>query len=293
MNYRVLLGLTFIVLIVPVKSFAQTGLMKTTADYFHEVLFLDCVYEEHVYNKIDDERIRIKYDCGIGFQDNLKEKLYGKMILQVGSTHSKFTSPILHAADSAMMAKNDRIKFTLFKNASPIFDFFSLYTDLTTGEVIFDERMITEDFEYIDNPPVIDWKISNDVETILNHKCVKAVGEFRGRLYEAWFTEDIPVSAGPWKLRGLPGVILKARESDGACEFEATSILEGNGIIEKPDYPYIKVSIKEYHSLLKQYLKAPGKFSSLHMSRTPGIKPSPIPGYKEKPIRPFVILEKD
>ena len=269
MKYRALFGLTILVLISPVKSFAQTGLMKTKAEYFPEVLFLDCVYEEHIYNKIDDERIRIKYDCGIGFQDNYKEKLYGKMILQVGSTHSKFTSPILHAADSAMMAKNDRIKFFLFKNANPIFDLISLYTDLKTGEVIFDERMITEDFEYIDNPPAIVWEINDEVETILNHKCTKAVGEFRGRIYEAWFTEEIPVSAGPWKLRGLPGVILKAKESEGACEIEAISILEGNGIIEKPDYPYINVSIKQYHSLLKQYLKAPGKFSSLHLSRTP------------------------
>ncbi|RQE01044.1 GLPGLI family protein, partial [Prevotella intermedia] len=44
----------------------------------------------------------------------------------------------------------------------------------------------------------------------LGMECKKATTNFRGRYWEVWYTEDIPISQGPWKLCGLPGMILKA-----------------------------------------------------------------------------------
>lgn len=68
---------------------------------------------------------------------------------------------------------------------------------------------------YKDTPPPIDWKISNETKTILGFPCKKATATFRGRKYTAWYTEDIAVSQGPWKLRGLPGLILAAKGGGG------------------------------------------------------------------------------
>ena len=53
------------------------------------------------------------------------------------------------------------------------------------------------------------WEITEDTMTVLNYLCHKATTSFRGRDYVAWFTLDIPVNEGPWKLYGLPGLILK------------------------------------------------------------------------------------
>ena len=277
-------------------AFAQTGMMKSESDYFKKVLFLDCTYEKHNYEKIDDELLRIKYRCYLSFEDNPGgDGLEEYMILQIGTRYSKFTSPILHAADSAIMQGNDVLKFSLFKKANPIFVFYCYYTCLQTGELTFDERFITEDFEYKETLPLIEWTITDERRSVCGYLCNKATGHFRGRDYIVWYTEDIPVSAGPWKLRGLPGVILYAQGRDNECLFEACSIKKGNGIIEKPDYPYINISRKQYLSLLKQYLDKPGKFSRMHMSRTPGITATQSPGDKETPtpIRPFIILEKE
>jgi len=49
--------------------------------------------------------------------------------------------------------------------------------------------------------------------------CNRAIGKFRGREYEAWYTLDIPIPSGPFKLGGLPGLILEAKSMDGMIKF--------------------------------------------------------------------------
>ncbi len=67
----------------------------------------------------------------------------------------------------------------------------------------------------------IDWKVFPDkTKLVEGFPCQKAIGEFRGRTYEAWFTNDIPYPYGPWKLHGLPGLILEARDLKGTVRFE-------------------------------------------------------------------------
>ena len=57
-----------------------------------------------------------------------------------------------------------------------------------------------------------------------NFECKKAVGIFRGREYTAWYTENIPIPYGPWKLQGLPGLILEAYNAEQEIYFVAKNI---------------------------------------------------------------------
>lgn len=70
----------------------------------------------------------------------------------------------------------------------------------------------------------IDWKILKDTKTIGKFKCKKATAYFRGRNYIAWFAPEIANSFGPWKLNGLPGLILEAYDTNKNVNWSFKSI---------------------------------------------------------------------
>ncbi len=82
-----------------------------------------------------------------------------------------------------------------------------------------------------------EWEIGDSVKVIIGYECVIATSNFRGRKWTAWFAPDIPIQEGPWKLCGLPGLILKAYDSNKHYSYEATSMKTENiGYVEYFDY---------------------------------------------------------
>lgn len=74
----------------------------------------------------------------------------------------------------------------------------------------------------------IKWEISDSTKTVLGYDCVMATAIYHGRNWTAWFAPDIPLQEGPWKLHGLPGLILEATESAGQHSFIATGVESTN-----------------------------------------------------------------
>ena len=64
-------------------------------------------------------------------------------------------------------------------------------------------------FLLVEKKPVINWKVTKESKKILGYTTYKATTTFRGRNYIAWFAPELPYNYGPWKLGGLPGLILK------------------------------------------------------------------------------------
>jgi GLPGLI family protein len=72
--------------------------------------------------------------------------------------------------------------------------------------------------------PVINWKIGKDTAVFGGMHCQKATTHFKGRDYTAWFCLDIPSQSGPWKLSGLPGLILEAYDTKQQVVFKFDGI---------------------------------------------------------------------
>jgi len=85
--------------------------------------------------------------------------------------------------------------------------------------LIRDDLMFNE-YVYENAMPTIDWKISSDTATFGGLHCQKATCHFKGRDYTAWFCPDLPIHAGPWKLNGLPGVIVDAHDAKNEVVFK-------------------------------------------------------------------------
>lgn len=62
----------------------------------------------------------------------------------------------------------------------------------------------------------MEWAIIEDsTKNILGFECLMARTDYHGRTWTVWFSPEIPGSDGPWKLHGLPGLILTAEAGDG------------------------------------------------------------------------------
>ncbi len=79
-------------------------------------------------------------------------------------------------------------------------------------------------YSYSETLPSFDWKMTGKAAVVLGYECNEAVADFRGRRWHAWFTYDIPLRYGPWKLGGLPGLIIKAEDSDGLYTYELIGV---------------------------------------------------------------------
>ncbi|MBQ9288312.1 MAG: GLPGLI family protein [Bacteroidaceae bacterium] len=92
-------------------------------------------------------------------------------------------------------------------------------------QITYLNRTFMDSWVYTQDFPDFQWEILPDsTQTILEHPCMMAVGNYAGRTWKVWFTVEIPVSDGPWKLCGLPGLILKAEDKRGEFFYTAIGI---------------------------------------------------------------------
>lgn len=120
-----------------------------------------------------------------------------------------------------------------------------------------DEYILKGDF------PLLDWEIFDDSKVIGGYTCQKAVTDFKGRTYEAWFTTEIPMPFGPWKLHGLPGLILSAKDvkEEVIFEFDGFDKIEGDTPIRiEPSAKAIRATNEEVEKLDKAFKDNPSAY---------------------------------
>ena len=86
----------------------------------------------------------------------------------------------------------------------------TVWMGLPTGQTTMREFIFPHEYEGYEPTPDIAWTLTDDTLTVSDYLCQQATATFRGVEWRVWYTEEIPSSAGPWRLRGLPGLIIKA-----------------------------------------------------------------------------------
>lgn len=111
-----------------------------------------------------------------------------------------------------------------------------------------------------------EWKILSDKEKIGNFNAQKAICDFAGRKWTAWFTTDIPIQDGPYKFHGLPGLIIKLEDNTHSHIFELKGVkklpetAEWKSQKEKKRYnTLITLDQEKYKKGFKDYLQDPMK----------------------------------
>ncbi len=119
------------------------------------------------------------------------------------------------------------------------------YSNLEKGLVVEQREIADKNYIVTDSIRKLNWKLTNETKTILNYTARKAISQRIGTRMQmsmengqmkreqvpdttsiiAWFTTDIPVSAGPASYQGqLPGLILELDENNGRVVFTAAEV---------------------------------------------------------------------
>lgn len=131
-------------------------------------------------------------------------------------------------------------------------------TNIEKSKVISRETLYPYRYETHETVADVDWKLINDTLMINGFRCLRATGKLYGKQWTVWYTKDICSSAGPWKLRGLPGLVVKAIDAEGVHCFELYETRKERkfiSYIEQPDYK--KLSRKKFVKLKNKALDNP------------------------------------
>lgn len=191
-------------------------LKKSCFIFFLAIAFFKMRSQE----KLDNAKVRVIYE--FSFKSDANQETFHRpdiMYLDVGEKVSKFYSYYNAVRDSV---RDDGLKRNL--SAFEINEITKQYKRGTTS-IYYREntkkKMVVTDnwgfyFTFYDEPIQLpEWKITDDFKDIDNLKSQKATANYMGRKWTVYFTRDIPLNLGPWKLWGLPGLIVEAGDKDG------------------------------------------------------------------------------
>jgi GLPGLI family protein len=146
------------------------------------------------------------------------------MLLLLNDNYSVFKSKNWYLQDSVLSQVNglDMTAMGYIQSLKTNFKF-TILKDNSDNLHYFD--FIDKDkYEYIEAKRCFNWKVLPDTSTINNFHCQKAVTNYGGRKWNCWFTTEIPISEGPYKFNGLPGLIIKADDEQGYFVFNLIGI---------------------------------------------------------------------
>lgn len=180
-------------------------------------------------------------------KDSIEKETF---ILDVNEGKSMFrTIKDKHSDSTFLTTKRMSFMTTSFK------DFKSVSKNLKTNEI----RKFINNFQKLFSIKIEEeliWKISNETREISSMKTQKAVANYGGRNWTAWFTNEIPIQDGPYIFRGLPGLILEIVDDKNDYVFSLIQIRNSDGKLYEKENA-LPITWKQYEKLGLDYFADP------------------------------------
>ncbi len=198
-------------------SFAQNGIHRLGKPY---------IYRDSTM--IGNANIEVIYRHRYNDRSNGQE-LWSNIRMQVGENFSYQINLHTHLCNLSLTNYDEKQppRYDIIDRegiTNPTY-FSSILSDKKTAtlEVITCDYLLSRSdspWRYTEPVPEQKWVLYPDESReIAGYKCFRAATDFRGRKWNVWYAPDLPFNAGPWKLSGLPGLILEAEDADNCYSF--------------------------------------------------------------------------
>ena len=203
MHFKLLTSLTVLAFCMFFSVRGQQGAIHTHTKVFYDFTFQTDSSDQSTRNTIPT--VLLFNDSVSIFQPVRKLR-----------ADSAFLQDPLRTGIAFRYGKIDPTQFRVWKHAGVI-----------TTEEPLDGRAINinnEIFSYEENLADLDWVLEDDTLMLAGYRCQKATVNFAGRIWEAWFTTEIPLYDGPYKFSGLPGLVILVQDIASLFRFEFVGI---------------------------------------------------------------------
>lgn len=128
------------------------------------------------------------------------------------------------------------------------------YKDLLVNRLTTKQKLLSN-YLIEDSIPNLKWDITSEVKSISGISCQKGIAKFKGRVYEAWFTTKFPFNNGPWKLGGLPGLIIEASDTkkEVVFAFGGLEVLSKHSLIIKLPKDGTKITASQFEKIKEAF----------------------------------------
>jgi len=144
---------------------------------------------------------------------------------------------------------------------------FTVYKDLESNSLLFEFMDLDQrSHYYADTLYPMNWVITKDKKNVNGIECIKAITQFKGREFIAWYDSSLQISNGPWKLGGLPGLILEAYDKEQDWHVVVNLIVNEQDVdfkfyrelMNKPikGYPAYSADVKKIFSAIEGMMSA-------------------------------------
>jgi GLPGLI family protein len=200
-------------------------------------------------------------------------------VKQSSNGKNGFTDGILYFNDSAFnyyeinpkknnngyTANNDG-SISILTNDEHLFEH---YCNLKTNMSYVKDRIAIDYTNYKRENAVPSWQLAAEKKQIGKYLCQKATTHFSGRDWIVWYTTELPYGFGPWKLYGLPGLIVEASDIDNKYSFTLKTIQ----VPEKTVYSQVYF-LKNENKISKTYQEYIAEKKKQHEKLAAGISPA-------------------